>query len=1284
MFARIFSRLYHACWYVLATIVLTAAVCVTLLRLMLPYIDNYREEIQGWISTYTGYSITVDKIEAEWQGWKPYLRLKDINVLDQGGQNTLTRLQSATISLNPATMLIRQNLSPLNITIAGPELVIVRELDGAINIAQIERGGSKEYIQDKHSVFAEWLLAQRSVSIQNAKIHYVDEKHADKSLQLTGATLLFKRHWKHIQIDVSATLPQELGTSFQLSMEAFGDITTPQWSGQIYFNGNRLYPAALLALIHDGASPVKLASAPGNIHLWSNWTDGKLINLDGWIDMSEMRFAYGKLNYNIEHINTLFSIRRDADKGFKLRLNIEDLVTANGAWPGTSIEIHKESIPGSTGFRYAIKSDYLRIEDLLPLLESVQAGDKGTAITLSGGLVNTLVVYDESQAEPLYINANADNLTIRFNGINSHITNISGHVESGLDKGLIRLESGSVELVMPDILAEPVMLYELSGDIIWRKEGELVTLETSLIESHSPHFNSSLRGSVSYNHDNNTLDTDLLFRAVDINIENIAYYMPVHTPEELQAWIKSALVSGQISSLDMLLRGKPEEFPFKNLEGQFRIVANVQNVTMDYHPDWTPADKLDAELVLDNNRLLINAHGGYIYNAAITHAEAVVEALDADNVAIDIKGNVKGNTQDAIFIVENSPLNDSGLFREINNHRLDGPISLNLDLHIPLDHRPVSLNGDMFFDNTFLTSPAIGVELYGITGNVLFTRDSVSSRDLRGNYFDQEISLDIHTDEGENLVFSISGNSDGDFISGQLVHFFPAMDPVTARFREILDGSCRWTATLTPAPAASGNSAGFSRLLNIKSDLSGLGIRLPAPLGKDLDTMPLEISTVISDSTQKEIHISLGNDIAGKIHIGRNGDIIELTRAELALGANTGFFNEGHGILIHGKTGFLSLSDWHTLIDTLDLNIADDSTDLVRVDLFVSSLGYYDQKFADTHFALNNTQTHWQAVFGGPDIEGEMLIPRNNLQGSVKANFKKLYLQKPEDTEHVFDIDPRGQPPLALTADDFSYGTINLGKLVLNTSSRADGVSIDTISFEKPGMTINGSGQWQMVDNLEFSRFEFKLVAEQLETMLKTFDYSVAPIDDGATILELSAVWNGSPMDFSLEKINGNLEMSIEKGTFLNIEPAAGRLFGLLSLQTLPRRLSLDFSDLFGKGFTFDSIEGSFTLESGNAYTNNLSMIGPSADIGITGRTGLIEKDYDQIVTVTPQVSDSLPLASALFGPIGAGVGAVLFLAGELFQSIPKQIDKLLRYQYTIRGSWDDPLVEKYTGEGSG
>ena len=1286
MFAKILRRLYHACWYIFAALVLTAAVCATLVRLTLPHVDNYREEIQDWASKYVGYSIIVEKIDAEWRGWTPYLRLHGINVLDQTGKNTLTRLKTASISLNPATIFFQQKLSPLQITITGPELVIIRGTDGAINIAQTESGDSSQIHDDKHSVFAEWLLTQKSVSIQDAKIHYLDQDRRDTPLLLTDVTLFFKSSWKHVQIDASAKLPEMYGQSFNISLDIFGDITTPQWSGQIYFNGKQLYPGTLFDMMYSEISSAKLNSAPADIELWSSWKDGKLNNIDGQIDVSDIQFAYDKLSYDIQHLDTLFSIRRTEDDGFRLQLNIEDLVTTNGLWPKTSIKIHKEWSADSNNFRYIAKSDYLKIEDLLPLIKAFNTDDgfnKDNSYKLSGTLKNSLLVYDNSLPDPVYIDSNINKLTIEYGPDNSSITNLNGHIETGLRQGLISLDSSYIELFLPDIFSEMIMIYELAGDVNWKNENGILALETRLVESHTPHFNSSLNGKISFNRENNVIYTNLLFNASNLDIENLAHYMPIYTPEELQVWMKKALVSGHISSLDIALRGNLDEFPFKNMEGQFKAIANIQNSTLDYHPDWTPADKLDAELVIENNQLSINAHNGYIYNAGITEATAVVDELDADAPTIDIKGNIKGSTQDAVFIVQNSPLSSSSLLREINDLELDGPIALDLELHIPLDHKPLSLNGDLFFDKAYLKSPMMGMELYDITGNVLFTTDSVSTKNLNGNYFNQEVNLGIRTDDKKRLVFSLAGDSDSYFIIEQLGYFSPGMKSMSSQLHDLMDGACRWTATIAPGPSATTETAYPSRLLTISSDLSGLKINLPAPLKKDFDIMPLTISTIVSDSTQKEIHISLGNDISGRIHLNQSGDTT-LTMAELALGNNTGLFNDKRGIFIHGTTDHLSLSDWHNLIDTLDFKIAAEPTDNIQVDLHVSSLDYYDQQFTDTNFKLNNLQSQWQFGFNGADIEGEFTIPGNAGINTVKAIFNKLHLQSNGDSDHKFKIDPRLQPPLELTAESFSYGDINLGKLVLSTSTREDGISVDTISFSKPGLTINGNGIWQIINDLEYSRFDFQLTAEQLKNMLKTFDYSIAPVEDGATRLELKANWNGTPMDFSLAEINGTLEMSIEKGQFLNIEPTAGRLFGLLSIQTLPRRLSLDFSDLFSKGFSFYLIEGSFSLESGNAYTNNLSMTGPSASIGITGRTGLIEKDYDQIVTITPQISDSLPLASALLGPIGAGVGAVLFLAGELFQSIPKQIDKLLRYQYTISGSWDDPVVEKYSGEGSG
>ena len=155
------------------------------------------------------------------------------------------------------------------------------------------------------------------------------------------------------------------------------------------------------------------------------------------------------------------------------------------------------------------------------------------------------------------------------------------------------------------------------------------------------------------------------------------------------------------------------------------------------------------------------------------------------------------------------------------------------------------------------------------------------------------------------------------------------------------------------------------------------------------------------------------------------------------------------------------------------------------------------------------------------------------------------------------------------------------------------------------------------------------------------------------------------------------MQVMLTDGRFKNIDPGSGRIFGLLSLQSLPRRLSLDFNDLFKKGFAFDSISGDFQIIKGYAHTDNLITEGPSAKIAIRGTTGLASHDYDQIATVTPALSGSIPVASALFGPVGIGAGAVYYIGGKMFKSIPKKIDKFLTQNYSITGTWDTPIIKK-------
>jgi uncharacterized protein YhdP len=338
----------------------------------------------------------------------------------------------------------------------------------------------------------------------------------------------------------------------------------------------------------------------------------------------------------------------------------------------------------------------------------------------------------------------------------------------------------------------------------------------------------------------------------------------------------------------------------------------------------------------------------------------------------------------------------------------------------------------------------------------------------------------------------------------------------------------------------------------------------------------------------------------------------------------------------------------------------------------------FNRRFGKVGVKALRTSAKWDIDVDGEAISGKVTMPAKlTRDGRIQMQLARLHVAGDRIKTGAGNSDPMKIPNLDVQVEDLVYLGREMGELRLLATPVPDGASIDSFEFSKPGVGITGNGKWVIEDGAEVSSFDIELHADEWDLMLQTLGYAGAVIKDGETRMRINADWNGSPMDFALNKLNGKLVMDVFQGQFLHANPAAGRLFGLLSIQALPRRLLLDFRDLFGKGLSFDKIEGSFEIENGNAYTNNLYMRGPAADIAVSGRTGLADKDYDQIVTVTPQISDSLPWAGAAFGPVGIGVGAAVYLMGEMFDKLHDNIDNILSAQYTITGSWNDPVVEK-------
>jgi len=185
-------------------------------------------------------------------------------------------------------------------------------------------------------------------------------------------------------------------------------------------------------------------------------------------------------------------------------------------------------------------------------------------------------------------------------------------------------------------------------------------------------------------------------------------------------------------------------------------------------------------------------------------------------------------------------------------------------------------------------------------------------------------------------------------------------------------------------------------------------------------------------------------------------------------------------------------------------------------------------------------------------------------------------------------------------------------------------------------------------------------------------------IKGAPTVIRGQLAWSGSPAEFDYPTLTGSIRVDVGRGRFTKIEPGIGKLLGVLSLQSLPRRMTLDFQDVFSDGFAFDEIAGDVRVSDGVMSTDNLRLVGPAAKVEIAGDVDLAKETQRLAVRVQPSLSASVSAGAALLfiaNPIiGAAVGAGSLLAQSMLKD---PIEQFFSYQYTVTGRWSDPVVTK-------
>jgi uncharacterized protein YhdP len=603
-----------------------------------------------------------------------------------------------------------------------------------------------------------------------------------------------------------------------------------------------------------------------------------------------------------------------------------------------------------------------------------------------------------------------------------------------------------------------------------------------------------------------------------------------------------------------------------------------------------------------------------------------------------------------------------------------GAASATALIWLPVRHlRDWRLVGSVALDGARmeLSGPAIAVD--AIHGRVPFTRERFGPSELVAEL--GASAAEAHLDAWLTPEFEllIEGRlAPAELLPGAWRRIVPALAPAV-----------RGRSEMTIRIGRESDAYGDGLRLDVSSGLQGVEFDLPAPLRKSADQRwSLRLAVPLGDDS---IPTRFALEPLGSGLVLGDSRSVQLG---LVFGDAVARLPTAEDFLIEGRIDQLDLVGWIGLLGQAMAGQAGDAPGIGDasgwLQLEVDDLLVGKRSLGRVELALERESSYWRVHARGERMDGSVRVPaEHGVEGDLVADFERLHwpgvtADENEDPALPSTLDPARMPAIDLSIRQMRWGELDLGRVRASSHHSAAGLEIERFSATGPGLELSGSGRWNTPASPEeppLTWMSVRLNSSNLGQHLRQAGFDLA-LERGNAMLDFAGRWPGSPFDFSLRRVSGTLGIRIDDGSIPAARPGAGRLLGLVSLNSIPRRLRLDFSDVFGDGLGFDRISGDFALTDGIAQTDNLKIEAPAAEIRISGLTDLGEQTYDQRISVRPGLSATLPVIGALAGgPIGAVAGAALQ------QILSRPLQGMSEVLYSVTGTWDEPLIEPLSSD---
>ncbi|MGY4492457.1 YhdP family protein [Pseudomonas sp. TE3610] len=1235
------------------------AVYVSLGRELVPLVDQYRYDVQDKATQALGESVSIGSLDGRWSGLAPILLARDVTV---GEGDSALRLDQVRVVPDLWASLRTRSVRIAHLEVSGLQLTAEQAEDGQWSLKGIPMPHS-DGPMDPGQILSRMQQVSK-VSVLDSQLTLVPYDRAPMTLTYVGASLTngFSRQ----RLDLRLTLPD--GQPLALNLRT--RIDAAHWQdaeGQAYLSlpqsdWSRWLPPQL-------TQQWKLNVLKAGGEVWAQWGKGTLQSATVRLNAPAFKGAYAdRKPISIDNLALNGWFQRTG-AGYDVTLDSLAMSLGKTRWE-SHLQLRQSDATDSTLQTYHLQADRLDLTPVTPVLDAlVPIPDKVAAVVdalkVTGGLRNVLLDYRPQATgdERLSFAANLDNVGFQATHGAPAAGGVSGAINGNLGQGELRLATDKFMLHLYPIFANPWDYHQANARLTWKLNPDGFTLIAPYLKVKGDE--GDIAGDFLIRlpfHENVEPYMDLRVGLTHGDGSYTAKYLPQVLSPAVDHWLRTAILAGAVDQGYFQYQGSLSHAA-PDHSRSITLYFKVHDTRLAFQPGWPELSQVAGDVFIQDGDVRIEASKGQLLGTQVSNVVVTVPHVPADQHShLYVKGDFDGSLGDGIKILQDAPIGTGPIFAGWQG---TGPLDGKLNLDIPLvKGEEPKVVVDFNTEGAALKIAEPALDLSQLKGNFRFDYDKgLSGQNIAVQAFDRPVSAQIFA-EGK------PGSP---------------LTRITAKGSIALKRLTDWLQVNSNLPA-SGDlpyqlqvSLGGTNQLNIKSDLKGLAIDLPAPFGKAAgDARDTQFQMNLKGADRR-IDVSYA-DLATLSYLAPGGKLAD-GRGELLLGAGTPQLPGEKGLRVRGSLDTLDVTPWKAQVDRY---AGDDPGGSARqalnsIDLKVGKITGFGFDLDQARVLLNRSSSAWNLSVASKQLTGTASLP--DTKGvPILVDMQTVRLPAP-DPKAVTDenapdplasVDPRKIPAVDVKIIKLYQGDDLMGGWSLKIRPNGKGIALNDLDLGLKGISLVGDASWEGAPGASASWLKGNLKGKNLADVLKAWGYAPSTTSQDFQ-LNVDGSWPGSPAWAALKRFSGSLDATLNHGQFVEVDGSAQalRVFGLLNFNSIGRRLRLDFSDLVGKGLSYDKVKGLLVASNGVFVTREpITMTGPSTNLELNGTLDMNQDRVDAKLLVTLPLTTNLPIAALLVG--APAVGGALFLVDKL---LGDRVARFASVQYKVEGPWKEPKI---------